>query len=107
MFAPEFASKACVSTNIGSFAAINSVTYECEAVIPGAVSQLFGFAGDLRRAKAACERLVLIAGEEFPAERRDLAVILLHCGFLPQVGLRRLCFLTAHRPTYTLDYVRC
>ena len=41
--------------------------------------------GDLRRAKAACERLVLIAGEEFPAERRDLAVILLHCGFLPQV----------------------
>lgn len=41
-------------------------------------------AGDLRRAKAACERLVLIAGEEFPAERRDLAVILLHCGFLSQ-----------------------
>ena len=42
-------------------------------------------AGDLRRAKAACERLVLIAGEDFPAERRDLAVILLHCGFLSQV----------------------
>ena len=75
--------------------------------MPGVVSQLFGFAGDLRRAKAACERLVLIAGEEFPAERRDLAVILLHCGFLPQVGLMRLCFLTAHRPTYTLDNVLC
>ncbi len=44
-------------------------------------------AGDLRRAKAACERLVLIAGEGFPAERRDLAVILLHCGFLPQVAI--------------------
>lgn len=42
-------------------------------------------AGDLRRAKAACERLVLVAGEAFPAERRDLAVILLHCGFVPQV----------------------
>lgn len=41
-------------------------------------------AGDLRRAKAACERLVLVAGEAFPAERRDLAVILLHCGFIPQ-----------------------
>ena len=44
-------------------------------------------AGDLRRAKAACERLVLVAGEAFPAERRDLAVILLHCGFVPQVCL--------------------
>ena len=42
-------------------------------------------AGDLRRAKAACERLVLVTGEAFPAERRDLAVILLHCGFVPQV----------------------
>lgn len=41
-------------------------------------------AGDLRRAKAACERLVLVAGQAFPAERRDLAVILMHCGFVPQ-----------------------
>lgn len=42
-------------------------------------------AGDLRRAKAACERLVLVAGHAFPAERRDLGVILLHCGFVSQV----------------------
>lgn len=41
-------------------------------------------AGDLRRAKAACERLVLIAGDTCPAERRDLGVISLHSGFLPQ-----------------------
>lgn len=41
-------------------------------------------AGDLRRAKAACERLVLVAGHAFPAERRDLGVILLHCGFVSQ-----------------------
>ena len=43
-------------------------------------------AGDLRRAKAACERLVLLAADDCPAERRDLAVILLHCGFVSQVS---------------------
>ncbi|GLC60253.1 hypothetical protein PLESTB_001591100 [Pleodorina starrii] len=37
-------------------------------------------AGDLRRARAACERLVLLAGDQYPEERRDLAVLLLHCG---------------------------
>ncbi|GIL77166.1 hypothetical protein Vretimale_3164 [Volvox reticuliferus] len=44
-------------------------------------------AGDLRRALAACERLVLLAGEQYPEERRDLAVLLLHCG---NVGAARL-----------------
>ena len=58
---------------------------ECQGCMQGSQLLLPVHAGDLRRAKAACERLVLIAGEEFPAERRDLAVILLHCGFLSQV----------------------
>ncbi|GAB4816397.1 hypothetical protein N2152v2_003443 [Parachlorella kessleri] len=37
-------------------------------------------AGDLRRAVAATERLVLLCGERYPKERRDLAVLYLHCG---------------------------
>lgn len=48
-------------------------------------------AGDLRRAVAACERLVMMASSEVGGqslgtshERRDLAVLLLHLGDLPR-----------------------
>jgi hypothetical protein len=37
-------------------------------------------AGDIRRARAAAERLVLLLGDAAPRERRDLGVLLLHCG---------------------------
>ena len=37
-------------------------------------------AGDLRRALAAAERLVLLRGDEEPDLRRDLSVLYLHCG---------------------------
>eukprot|EP00878_Enallax_costatus_P013755 GHUV01014386.1.p1 GENE.GHUV01014386.1~~GHUV01014386.1.p1 ORF type:complete len:232 (+),score=102.13 GHUV01014386.1:26-697(+) len=37
-------------------------------------------AGDLVRCVAAAERLVMMVGDEQPAERRDLAVLLLHAG---------------------------
>ncbi|KAG2439985.1 hypothetical protein HXX76_004103 [Chlamydomonas incerta] len=40
-------------------------------------------AGDIRRARAACERLVLLAADRYPEERRDLAIILLHSGDVP------------------------
>ncbi|PNW84446.1 hypothetical protein CHLRE_03g145067v5 [Chlamydomonas reinhardtii] len=40
-------------------------------------------AGDMRRARAACERLVLLAADRYPEERRDLAIILLHSGDVP------------------------
>ncbi|KAI3424327.1 hypothetical protein D9Q98_009880 [Chlorella vulgaris] len=36
--------------------------------------------GDIRRALAACERLVLLCGEQCPLERRDLAVLYMHVG---------------------------
>lgn len=42
-------------------------------------------AGDLRRARTACERLVLLCGDRQPNERRDLGVILVHCGLPEQV----------------------
>lgn len=35
-----------------------------------------------RRALAAAERLVILCGERCPKERRDLAVLYLHCGRL-------------------------
>uniref|UniRef100_A0A061S4C7 Protein SirB1 N-terminal domain-containing protein n=1 Tax=Tetraselmis sp. GSL018 TaxID=582737 RepID=A0A061S4C7_9CHLO len=37
-------------------------------------------AGDLRRARAAAERICMLVGDERPSERRDLAVLLAHCG---------------------------
>ncbi|PSC74794.1 hypothetical protein C2E20_2429 [Micractinium conductrix] len=37
-------------------------------------------AGDMRRALAACERLVLLQGDACPAERRDLAALYMHVG---------------------------
>eukprot|EP00198_Chlamydomonas_reinhardtii_P006399 XP_001695735.1 predicted protein [Chlamydomonas reinhardtii] len=37
----------------------------------------------MRRARAACERLVLLAADRYPEERRDLAIILLHSGDVP------------------------
>jgi len=37
-------------------------------------------AGDLRRALAAAERLVILRGEDAPEERRDLAVLYCHAG---------------------------
>uniref|UniRef100_A0A383VLQ2 Uncharacterized protein n=1 Tax=Tetradesmus obliquus TaxID=3088 RepID=A0A383VLQ2_TETOB len=37
-------------------------------------------AGDLSRCLAACERLVMLVGDEQPQERRDLGVLLLHAG---------------------------
>ncbi|KAK9806023.1 hypothetical protein WJX73_006325 [Symbiochloris irregularis] len=40
--------------------------------------------GDLRRSCAACERLAILCGDEFPAERRDAAVMLLHMGRFDQ-----------------------
>ncbi|KAG1677963.1 hypothetical protein FOA52_001381 [Chlamydomonas sp. UWO 241] len=43
-------------------------------------------AGDIRRCRAACERLVLLGGEGAEAERRDLAVILLHQGELSRAA---------------------
>eukprot|EP00241_Pyramimonas_parkeae_P005853 CAMPEP_0114237248 /NCGR_PEP_ID=MMETSP0058-20121206/7281_1 /TAXON_ID=36894 /ORGANISM="Pyramimonas parkeae, CCMP726" /LENGTH=425 /DNA_ID=CAMNT_0001349261 /DNA_START=202 /DNA_END=1479 /DNA_ORIENTATION=- len=39
-------------------------------------------AGDMRRARAACEKLVLLAAEENPTERRDLAALLVLTGDL-------------------------
>ena len=39
-------------------------------------------AGDLRRALAAAERLVILRGEAVPEERRDLAVLYCHTGRL-------------------------
>jgi hypothetical protein len=39
-------------------------------------------AGDIRRAKAASERLVLLCGDEVASERRDLGILLLHYGDL-------------------------
>lgn len=40
--------------------------------------------GDLRRAIAAAERLVILRGEEASEERRDLAVLYCHAGRLPE-----------------------
>jgi hypothetical protein len=39
-------------------------------------------AGDVRRAIAACERLVLLCGESAPSERRDLAALYIRQGML-------------------------
>lgn len=49
-------------------------------------------AGDLRRARAAAERLVTLLGDTAPRERRDLGVLLLHCGELAAAGVELRAF---------------
>jgi len=41
-------------------------------------------AGDLRRARAAAERICMLVGDQRPAERRDAAVLLIHSGEFAQ-----------------------
>eukprot|EP00884_Botryococcus_braunii_P013259 jgi/Botrbrau1/21934/Bobra.0249s0057.1 len=48
--------------------------------------------GDIRRAKAAAERLVLLCGSTEPLERRDLGVLLFHVGDLPGAYAELRCF---------------
>jgi hypothetical protein len=46
----------------------------------------------MRRARAACEKLVALLGDECPTERRDLAVLLMLCGeFVKSGGFRESC----------------
>ena len=40
----------------------------------------------MRRAKAAAERLCILAGDAFPWERRDVAVLLWHTGEVSQAA---------------------
>lgn len=40
----------------------------------------------MRRAKAAAERLCILAGDEFPWERRDASVLLWHTGQVEQAA---------------------
>ncbi|KAL4431445.1 hypothetical protein ABPG75_006701 [Micractinium tetrahymenae] len=49
-------------------------------------------AGDIRRAVAACERLVLLLGDSCPLERRDLAVLLMHVGRFREAKAELLLF---------------
>ncbi|KAI7836487.1 hypothetical protein COHA_009639 [Chlorella ohadii] len=49
-------------------------------------------AGDIRRAVAACERLVLLCGEACPWERRDLAVLYMHLGQFREAKAELLAF---------------
>ncbi len=44
-------------------------------------------AGDMRRAKAAAERLCILAGDAFPWERRDVSVLLWHTGEISQAAV--------------------
>ncbi|KAL4421748.1 hypothetical protein ABPG77_009731 [Micractinium sp. CCAP 211/92] len=50
-------------------------------------------AGDIRRALAACERLVLLLGDSCPQERRDLAVLLMHVGRFTEAKAELLQFM--------------
>ena len=43
-------------------------------------------AGDIRRAKAAAERLCILAGDDCPWQRRDAGVLLLHAGQICQAA---------------------
>jgi hypothetical protein len=44
-------------------------------------------AGDMRRARAAVERLCILVGDERPWERRDAAILLYHCGEIRQAAV--------------------
>ncbi|KAG2454751.1 hypothetical protein HYH02_000586 [Chlamydomonas schloesseri] len=55
-------------------------------------------AGDMRRARAACERLVLLAADRYPEERRDLAIILLHSGDVPAARREMRAYMRAVSP---------
>ena len=44
------------------------------------------FTGDIRRAKAAAERLCILAGDDCPWQRRDAGVLLLHAGQICQAA---------------------
>ncbi len=52
-------------------------------------------AGDLRRALAAAERLVILRGEEVPEERRDLAVLYCHAGMLREAKVELKAYAAA------------
>lgn len=42
--------------------------------------------GDMRRARAAAERLCILAGDDSPWERRDASVLLWHTGYVIQAA---------------------
>jgi hypothetical protein len=52
-------------------------------------------AGDLRRALAAAERLVILQGDDAPEERRDLAVLYCHAGMLQEAKVELKAYAAA------------
>ncbi|EFN51564.1 expressed protein [Chlorella variabilis] len=55
--------------------------------------------GDIRRALAACERLVLLCGAQAPLERRDLAVLYMHVGRFREAKAELLEFVRSPPPS--------
>ncbi len=60
--------------------------------MPGSGTSRVSRAGDIRRAMAAAERLVLLCGEAEPRERRDLGVLLFHVGDLGGAYAELRCY---------------